>query len=341
MGEAARAVAAAQGSSVGAPAPHAVAAGRSLPPAAGERLEWTDVPDRVRAAAEGYLGSPVLAAVNQRGGFSPGPAARLRCADGTRAFVKATSRGLNAGSVDLHRAEAVVSAALPPGLPVPRLRHTYDDGEWVALVFDEIPGAIPATPWRAPDLHRVLAALTAMSTALTPCPWPAAPPLAERIREETTAYRRLAEDPPATLTDWERANLDRLAATGESAGLLTAGDTLVHLDVRADNVLLGSGGGPVWFVDWPWAARGAIWVDSATLVMEANLHGHDPEALVAAHPLLSAADPAAVTALLVGLAGMWAERWWTPPPPGLPTVRAFQRAFHRATLAWIRRRWGD
>jgi hypothetical protein len=81
-----------------------------------------DVPDRVRAAVEGHLGSPVLAAVNQRGGFSPGTAARVRCADGTRAFVKAVGAGLNPDSPRLHRTEGAVAAALPPEAPVPRLR---------------------------------------------------------------------------------------------------------------------------------------------------------------------------------------------------------------------------
>jgi hypothetical protein len=87
---------------------------------------------------------------------------------------------------------------------------------------------------------------------------------------------------------------------------LLAGDTLVHLDMRADNVLLGEDGA-VWFVDWPWTCRGARWVDSALLVLNAATYGHDPEELVAANPLLSAADPIALTALLVGLAGMFAE----------------------------------
>ncbi len=309
-----------------------------LPLAAGDRLEWTDVPDRVRAAVEGHLGSPVLAAVNQRGGFSPGTAARVRCADGTRAFVKAVGTELNPDSPGLHRTEAAVSAALPSSAPVPRLRFSYDDGDWVALVFDEVAGRAPQEPWRAGELHRVLAALVGLSATLTPCPLAVAPPLAERTREELTAYRRLAAHPPGHLSAWERDHLDELAAVGESGQVLLAGDSLVHLDVRADNVLLGADGG-VWFVDWPWACRGAGWVDSAMLVLNAATHGHDPESLVAAHPLLSVADPAALTALLVGLTGMFAECGWQPAPPGLPTVRAFQRAQHRAALAWVRRRW--
>jgi hypothetical protein len=52
----------------------AAAAAEPIPLATGSRPDWTEVPGRVRAAVEGQLGSPVVSATNQRGGFSPGPA---------------------------------------------------------------------------------------------------------------------------------------------------------------------------------------------------------------------------------------------------------------------------
>jgi hypothetical protein len=309
-----------------------------LPPATGVRPEWTQTPDRVRAAVEGHLGSPVVSAVNQRGGFSPGLAARVRCRDGTRAFVKAVGTALNPRSPGMHRSEGEVAAGLPADVPAPRLRFRYDDGDWVALVFDEIDGRPPRTPWQADELRLVLAALTDLAAALTPCPLAAAPTLQERMGDGLTAYRRLAAEPAAQLTRWERAHLPELVELGDRAPDLLAGDTLLHLDVRGDNVLLGDGG-RVWFVDWPWAARGAAWVDAAILVMNAAVHGFDPESIVDDHPLLSGAGSLALTALLAGLAATLADAWWRPAPPGLPTVREFQRAHHRAVLAWLQRRW--
>ncbi|MGH9252905.1 MAG: aminoglycoside phosphotransferase family protein, partial [Acidimicrobiales bacterium] len=44
------------------------------------RAEWHNIPSRVRAGIENLLGSPFVAAVKQTGGFSPGPAALVRCA---------------------------------------------------------------------------------------------------------------------------------------------------------------------------------------------------------------------------------------------------------------------
>ena len=67
-------------------------------------------------------------------------------------------------------------------------------------------------------------------------------------------------------------------------------------------------------------------------------HGHDPESIVDDHPLLSGADSLALTAL-AGLAAMWADMLVAPAAARPPTVRAFQRAHHRAVLAWLQRRW--
>jgi hypothetical protein len=45
-----------------------------------------------------------------------------------------------------------------------------------------------------------------------------------------------------------------------------------------------------------------------------------------------------VTDLVLAMAGMYGRSMRNPPPPGLPTLRAFQRAFHATTLAWGVRR---
>jgi hypothetical protein len=43
--------------------------------------------------------------------------------------------------------------------------------------------------------------------------------------------------------------------------------------------------------------------------------------------------------LVVAVAGYFAERGRLPDPPGLPTVREFQRAQGAVTNAWLRRLW--
>lgn len=316
----------------------AAAAAEPFPLATGSRLQWTEVPGRVRAAVERQLGSPVVSATNQRGGFSPGPAARIACADGTRAFVKVAGLPVNEESVKLHRREARVSAALPSWVPAPRLLHVYDDGEWVALTFEEIAGRLPAAPWRPADLEPVLDALQQLATRGTPCPVPDLRPAQDKLARAFGRYRELAAEPPAEpLTRWELANLDTLIDLVDATVAASAGDTLVHLDVRSDNVLLGPAG-QVWLVDWPWAVVGAPWIDSAMLTVETAIHGLDAQSIVDASPLLSTVDPPILTGFIAGLAALWAHAYRLPAPPGLPTLRPFQRANHAATLRWLQTR---
>lgn len=305
------------------------------------RLPWEQLPASVRSAVEAHLGSPVARAVTQPGGFSTGAAARVMCRSGRRAFVKAVGTPLNARTPELHRAEAVVAAALPATAPTPRLRFVHDDGEWVALVFDEVPGALPRLPWSGTTAYQVMDAVGRLSDALTPCPLPAVLTAADTLRQDLTAWERLAADPPDDLDPWEARHLDRLVSAGVRMAAPDGpldGDTLVHLDVRADNVLLGRDGS-VTFVDWAWGCRGPSWLDSAAFALDPFVHGgHDPELLWESADRSTGVDPADVTDLLLGLAGMWAESSRAPAPPGMPTIRAHQRRSHDAALAWARRR---
>lgn len=308
------------------------------------RQPYADLPVVVRAGIEAALGSPVVSATTRTGGFSPGTAAVVTCADGSRAFVKAVGTPLNPDSHLLHRQEAAVAAALPPSLPTPRLRWSgeFADGDdvWVALVFEVVDGEPPPQPWTPSSAAAVVGALAELAEAATPCPVPGLAGVADRLADDLAEWSGLAADPPADLDPWEGRHLGWLAAVPErlaaSGGL--AGDTLVHLDIRADNLLVTADGAVV-VADWPWAARGAAWVDTVLFALDAAVHGGvDPELLVAGSPLVATADPAAVTDLLLGLGGMWAAAMRRPDPPGLPTVRAFQRRFHDAALAWGRRR---
>jgi aminoglycoside phosphotransferase (APT) family kinase protein len=210
----------------------------------------------------------------------------------------------------------------------------------VALLFDAVDGAPPPQPWTPGSAAAVLPALADMAAAGTPCPVPGLGTVADRLADDLACWVTLATAPPTDLDPWERRRLDWLAEVptrlAASAGL--SGDTLVHLDIRADNLLVTPAGSIV-VVDWPWAARGAPWLDTVLFALDAAVHGGvDPEALVTGAPVMAAADPAAVTDLVLGLAGMWAEAMRRPPPRGLPTVRGFQRRFHDAALAWGRRR---
>ncbi|WP_208818022.1 phosphotransferase family protein [Micromonospora terminaliae] len=304
------------------------------------RIRWTDLPGPVRAAVEEILGDRVVAAESQHGGFSPGTADRVRTAGGRRAFVKAVSPAQNDRSPTLHRAEARIAAALPPAAPAPRLLGSHDDGDWIALVFSDVEGRHPVTPWEAGELAAVLSTLEAMAGVLTPAPAAVVTTAAEQLGYDFGGWRRLADDPPADLDPWARARLPELRAAADRGLAALAGDTLCHVDIRADNLLIGPDGG-VTVVDWPWACRGPAWLDSLLTLINVQVHGgHDPEALLAARPLTAGVDHADVTGVLAGFTGFFLDGARQPPPPGIPTVRAFQRLQGDALLPWLARRMG-
>lgn len=178
------------------------------------RPPYSSLPDAVQQWAGEVLGSPVVSASSESGGFSPGVAARVLCSDGRRAFLKAVSGLVNPDSPDLHRREAVVAAALPASVGSPRLLASWDDGTWVALLFDEVDGRPPAQPWVRAELAAVLRLLDRLAVELTPSPLPLGQVVAERAFA-WTGWQTLASS-GVELTPVEAEHLDQLVALERS-----------------------------------------------------------------------------------------------------------------------------
>lgn len=313
------------------------------PAAAGVRTDWPDVPGSVRDAVEAWLGDRVVSAESSPGGFSPGLAARLRTRDGRQVFVKAVGPEPNPDSPALHRREAEIVGALPPEAPVPRLLWSLDEGEdgWVVLLFEAVEGRSPAGPWRSEELDRALEALAALADLLTPSPLP--PETAGSAGEWSVVagghWRKVAEEHPAGLDGWSSRHLDRLVALEARAPEAAAGGTLLHLDLRADNMLLASD--RVFVVDWPHARAGAAWVDGLFFAPSVAMQGGPPpEELLSQYPPARGADPDAVTAVVAATAGFFVGEGLRPEPPGLPTLRAFQAAQGEVARRWLAGRTG-
>ncbi|HEY0237873.1 MAG TPA: phosphotransferase, partial [Friedmanniella sp.] len=306
--------------------------------ASGVRVAWSDLPLGVRSAVEEILGSAVVEAVSQPGGFSPGSADRVRTVDGRRAFVKAVGRSLNEHSPGLHRREIVVSEAMTPSPAVPELLGSWDgwadDGEWVVLVLGDVEGRHPRLPWEPAELEAVRAALESVARLPLTGGLAGLTGTGAGFAVDFAGWHRLRADPGPGLDPWCATNLDRLTVTADRGEAALEGDQLVHGDVRADNLLVRPDGSVV-VVDWPWATRGAAWFDRLALLVNVGLNDADAplEDLLARWlPDVSADD---VDAALAGLAAYFADIARRPDPPGLPTVRAFQRAQGEVVVRWL------
>jgi aminoglycoside phosphotransferase (APT) family kinase protein len=314
------------------------------PPAANARIPWSELPARIRAEVERRLGSQVVAARSQTGGFSPGVAARLELADGGRAFVKAVSPERNLVTPSVYRREARIVAAIPPAAPVPRLLWMLDDDPdgWVVLAFEDVEGRQPSLPWRDDELDLVLEAMAALATDLTPSPL--RPPLVVDAAAsfgglDHLSWASLVAAPNPALDSWSARHLERLAALEASAPEAARGDSLQHFDIRADNLLLTADG--VRIVDWPHAHVGQPWIDLVWFAPSVTMQGGPlPEDLVRRYPPALDADPAGLDAVVAGVAAYFTAGSLLPPLPGLPTLRAFQAAQAEVARAWLAERTG-
>jgi hypothetical protein len=309
----------------------------TTPRAAGVRLPYDDVPDRVRAWVDEALGSPVVATAEQVGGMSPGCATRVRCADGTRAFVKAVGADLNPDTPGLFRREAAVLQGLGGHDLWAGFLAAYDDGNWVALLLQDVDGSHPDLSDDA-VMAAVLAGTDTLGAELRArvSSRPEAALNLSQVFDRWAGFVREAEvTPAAPVPDWVRREA---AAWSERIAALagTGPSQLLHWDIRNDN-LLRRPSGEIVFVDWGAAAYGPAWCDP----LLARLERVDEawfDASVPTSPALAEAGDDAVTAWLVGLGTLLAVRSVTAVDVNLPTLNDFRVRESRRLLAGTSRR---
>lgn len=236
--------------------------------------------------------------------------------------------------------EAKVATALKGIVTTPTLCFGGVIDGWSILVFELASGVMPEEPWHPAQLKVVLRSVDAMTAALTPSPVTQLPTVADRMQGRSNTWRLLREGRSRDmltvrdLSNWEVLNLDRLANLEGQAETLS-GETLLHFDLRHDNLLIDDD--EVRFLDWGRACIGPAWVDIVCLLLESNTGDSDLEGLFRATSRGAIAAPPQVDVFLVMLASYWRHSaLLETDTPGLRQRRQYSL---EATLRWLSNRW--
>ncbi|MEO8328373.1 MAG: phosphotransferase [Candidatus Nanopelagicales bacterium] len=308
------------------------------------RPQWDELPALVRRGIEQAVGGSLTPVKSLGGGYGPGLASLMERDDGHRFFLKAVSAGITPEGPDIYRRERGILERLPRDAPISQLTATHTDGDWVALVFEEIQGRNP--DWsREGDLDLVLSAMSELADSFTPSPV-AAPIVTEVWDEEFAGFRALARQPEqwqsqvaGVYGQWAAEHLEQLAQHERDGRELVQGTTLLHGDLRDDNILIAADDSVV-FVDWPQACIGAAWFDLLLMLpsIALKLGAQSAERIVRTHTHTRDVEAQTINCALAAVAGFFVEGSFQPAPIGLPTVRDFQRAQGKVAVEWLQTR---
>jgi hypothetical protein len=298
------------------------------------RLEWAHLPPTVRSAVEQQCGSPVVSATSRNSGFTPGFASVLACEDGGRHFVKAASMRAQRMFADAYREEVRKLAALPAAAPAPRLLWSLDVDDWFVLSTEYVDAHHPHRPWRDDELRLCLDMLIAAAPVLTPSPPELElPPASEEMAGWPAYWDHVRAARP------EMPHLDEAAALAARFAEAMSGKTVVHTDVRDDNLLITADGRAL-LCDWNWPMLGAAWLDSLFLLIGPRGDGIDVEQVIAGHPLLSGVAAEEIDIVLALITGYFLKSAGDPVPPTSPFIREAQRWQGEVCWEWLRERRG-
>lgn len=307
----------------------------TAPRAVGVRIGYDEVRADVRAWVDHALGSPVVRHADQVGGMSPGCATRVVCADGTRAFVKAVGAEINPDTPTLFRREITTLGLLGSDPLWAGLLAAHDSDGWVALVLEDVEGRHPDLADDA-TMDRLVEATDALGSALrervdvvsvsdlvgSTMMAPGLTDLNAVFRSWLPAFAELEQRPDAPVPAWIRSEAgswrERLEALATDAC-----DSLVHWDIRIDN-LLQRPSGEIVFLDWGASGVGHDWLDPLLARLERVDQPWFDDSL-ATSPALARLGDDAVTTWLVGIGTHLAVRAVTAVDVNLPTLAAFRR----------------
>ncbi len=246
--------------------------------------------------------------------------------DGRSAFVKIAAFDYTA---EWLREEHRVYAALDGQPFLPRMRGWDDDGIAPALALEDLSAATWPPPWDTARVDAVLASLASVHATRPPV---GVPPAVESQFgldgwPDVTADRQPFLSLGLCSPEWLSEHLSALSSASAAAEI--GGTSLLHFDVRSDNLCLRED--RVVLVDWNNACVGNPLMDTASWLPSLEAEGGP------APDVILPDETPGLPAIASLLAGYFCARAGLPPIPQAPHARPLQLMQARTSLPWAAR----
>jgi Phosphotransferase enzyme family len=257
----------------------------------------------------------------QSSGYTVAYHAIAELADGRTAFVKVATEPVTAEFIrDEQRVYRAVSGPFMPAL------LALDEDDPPLLVLEDLRAAHWPPPWEPGMIEAVRKTLARVAASPPPR---AIPPVGTHRERLVTGWAEIEADSAPFLAlavcseRWLADALPVLREASETAPI--DGDSVLHLDVRSDNLCIAERGAVL--VDWNHACIGNADLDVACWLPSLRLEGGpEPEEILPG-----------VGGFAALLAGFFGCRAGLPAPPTAPNVREFQLAQLSVALPWAAR----
>jgi len=198
----------------------------------------------------------------------------------------------------------------------------WDDGEFPLLVLEDLSAGAWSWEWSRAHIERVLKTLDVVARTDVPQDFPEMTLMSEKL----TGWQEVAQDPSGFFrlglvsADWLARALPTLIQAEN--GLKLAGDSLVHADVRSDNICFY--GDRTLLIDWNWARKGNPKVDLIFWLPSLHSEGGPP-------PWEITLDE---PELIAAVAGFYAARAHQPVHKQGGAIRQLQLRMLKSALPW-------
>jgi hypothetical protein len=319
---------------------------------------WEDVPPAARQALARKLGQAIAAGEVAWGGYGPGATFKLTLADGTRRFVKSPHPGQTADG------NAMVSSEIASFERFPCLAGTapayfghQPAGDWHWLILELVADATQPPPWTTAQIEALFAAAAAFydkARAARHLPGIEAEGAAKfdlALPVDAAGWIAIQDDPRArgnftaafidnrAAETWLDAALPRLVPLQRARREIGGPSSLIHFDLRSDNVLFRRDGSAV-ILDWSETSWGPVVLDlcgfAPSCIGEGGADGDELRAAFSAATGARFSDDDVAIAL-ANVAGYFASRVGTRRPAGLPRLPWVLRQQLWSAMRWAER----